>query len=41
MANKPLKAVGAPRFWDSMAGFLPAFVGGMAIILAGMMLVKA
>jgi hypothetical protein len=40
MANETSKQYGAPKAWDSMAGFLPAFVGVMAVLLIGFMALK-
>ena len=40
MANETSKQYGAPKAWDSMAGFLPAFVGVMAVLLIGVMALK-
>lgn len=40
MENEISRAYGAPKTWDSMAGFLPAFVGGMAVLLVGLMGLK-
>lgn len=40
MANKYSKVEGAPAIWDSMAGFLPAFVVVMAVLLIATFVLK-
>lgn len=32
--------MGAPKAWDSMAGFLPVFIGVMVVLLVGLFVLK-